>query len=73
MTFIIEFSSAKSQKITLLLNKQKLKFKTKVNQLLPLPFLRLTRKKNVSLVNENFLVGLIATERKPILNERTLY
>ena len=37
----------KISKITSLLNKQKLKFKTKVNQLLPLPFLRLSRKKNV--------------------------
>ena len=37
----------KISKITYLLNKQKLKFKTKVNQLLPLPFLGLSRKKNV--------------------------
>ena len=37
----------KISKITYLLNKQKIKFKTKVNQLLPLPFLRLSRIKNV--------------------------
>jgi len=37
----------KISKITSLLNKQKLKFKTKVNQLLPLPFLRLSRNTNV--------------------------
>jgi len=34
---------------TLFLNKQILKFKTKVNQLLPLPFLRLSRNMNVYL------------------------
>jgi len=34
-------------KITSLLDKQKLKYKTKVNQLLPLPFLRLSRNTNV--------------------------
>jgi len=33
----------KISKITSVLNKQKLKFKTKVKQLLPLPFLRLSR------------------------------
>ena len=37
----------KISKITSLLNKQKLKLKTKVNQLLPLPFLRLSRDINV--------------------------
>ena len=37
----------KISKITYLLNKQKLNFKTKVNQLLPLPFLRLARNTNV--------------------------
>ena len=34
-------------KISSLLNKQKLKFKTNVNRLLPLPFLRLSRNTNV--------------------------
>jgi len=42
ITFISKFS-----KITSVLNKQKLKFKTKVKPLLPLPFLRLARYMNV--------------------------
>ena len=42
ITFINKIS-----KITTVLNKQKLKFKTKVKQLLPLPFLRLSRNMNV--------------------------
>jgi len=42
ITFINKIS-----KITSVLNKQKLKFKTKVKKLLPLPFLRLSRNMNV--------------------------
>ena len=37
----------KISKITSVLNKQKLTFKSKVKQLLPLPFLRLSRNMNV--------------------------
>ena len=44
ITFINKIS-----KITSVLNKQKLKFKTKVKQLLPLPFLRVSRNINVYL------------------------
>ena len=44
ITFINKIS-----KITSVLNKQKLKFKTKVKQFLPLPFLRLARNMNVYL------------------------
>ena len=50
ITFINKIS-----KIASVFNKQKLKFKTKVKQLLPLPFLRLSRNMDVYLMCISFI------------------